>query len=170
MTEAVSNRLSPFEEEAVSLFMAGAAAFSLPKSVGAIFGLIFASVEPLSLDDLVERLGISKGSGSQGLRFLQRVGAVKPVYAAASRRTTYRPETSLRRLVIGLLNENVIPHLESGRGQVARMRHELKEMDGSLNKVTRKELEQRLHLLETWNKKSRLLLPLVEKFLAGPLR
>ena len=63
-----------------------------------MFGLTFASPEPLALDDYVHRLEISKGSVSQGLKFLQRMGAVKAVYVPHDRRTLYEPEMSLRRL------------------------------------------------------------------------
>ena len=55
-------------EELVRVFFADAVkVLGLPKSVGEIYGSLFISREPVSLDDLVERLGMSKGSGSQGL-------------------------------------------------------------------------------------------------------
>jgi hypothetical protein len=51
--------------------------FGVPKSVGQIYGLLYASPEPLSFSDIVERLEISKGSASQGLQFLRSLGAIK---------------------------------------------------------------------------------------------
>ena len=70
---AENGQLSDFDRSLVALGISAATAFSLPKSVGAIFGLAFASPQPLALDDFVERLEISKGSASQGLKFLQRI-------------------------------------------------------------------------------------------------
>ncbi len=41
------------------------------------------------MDDLIERLNLSKGSASQGLKYLQDLGAVRAVYAGGDRRTHY---------------------------------------------------------------------------------
>ena len=174
--------MTEFEQSLVALGISAATAFSLPKSVGAMFGLAFASPEPLSLDDFVERLEISKGSASQGLKFLQRMGAVRVVYNPPShsngetngwttsvssvRRTYYEPETSLRRLLIGILNENVVPHLQQSGDAVKRLREQL----DSVPEEHREVLKDRLDTMETWGKKGRMLFPLVEKFLAGPLK
>lgn len=150
----------------IGLGMNLATAFSLPKSVGAIFGLLFASPRPLALDDCVERLEISKGSASNGLKFLQRMGAIRPVFSASERRTLYEPEVSLRRLLIGVLKENVMPHLQQSREQVANLRSLL----GNFPEEEREILEDRLDAIETWDKKSRLLMPLLERFLSAPLK
>ena len=172
--------LTEFEQSLISLGISAATAFSLPKSVGAMFGLAFASAEPLALDDFVERLDISKGSASQGLRFLQRMGAVHAVYFTSQsegnlrpaagdlrpNRTYYEPETSLRRLLIGILNENVVPHLQQSGDAVVRLREQLNGID----KDQRKVLENRLDNLESWGKKGRMLFPVVERFLAAPLK
>jgi DNA-binding transcriptional regulator GbsR (MarR family) len=173
-TEAEPNtglqQLSPFETEAVALFVSGATAFSLPKSIGAIYGLLFASPEPIGFEECMERLGISKGSTSNGLRFLQRVGAIKPIHGVGNRRTVYTAETSLRRLVIGLLNDIVVPHLKVSGEQLGRMREELKISNGELSPADRKVLEERLKLLDAWSRKGRMLLPVLERFLAAPLK
>ena len=34
------------------------------------------SPQPMTMDELIERLGISKGSASQGLSFLRKAGAI----------------------------------------------------------------------------------------------
>jgi len=62
------------EQQVVDLFVDGVRVLGLPGSVGEIYGLLFISREPLSLDDLVRRLKISKGSASQGLRALKAAG------------------------------------------------------------------------------------------------
>jgi hypothetical protein len=65
-----------FETECVVFFAEVVQAFGVPRSVGQIYGLLFATAEPLSFSDIVERLDISKGSISQGLQFLRSVGAI----------------------------------------------------------------------------------------------
>ena len=43
----------------------------LQKSVGEIYGLLFVSAKPLSMDDIMNRLDISLGAASQGLKLLR---------------------------------------------------------------------------------------------------
>lgn len=66
-----------FEEAVVSYFVEAADVLGVPKSVAAIYGICFASPEPLSFSEIDERLDISAGSISQGLKFLKEVGALK---------------------------------------------------------------------------------------------
>jgi DNA-binding transcriptional ArsR family regulator len=66
-----------FARECIELFAEVVYALGLPKSVGQIYGLLYASPAPLSFSDIVERLDISKGSASQGLQLLRTLGAIK---------------------------------------------------------------------------------------------
>ena len=68
--------LSPFQLESVSLFISIFGVLSLPRSVGEIYGLLFSTQEPLSLDDVQNRLQLSRGSASEGLRWLRSLGAI----------------------------------------------------------------------------------------------
>ena len=53
-----------FEEAMVSFFLEAAEMLGGPKSVAAIYGICFASPEPLSYSDVRDRLDISSGSVS----------------------------------------------------------------------------------------------------------
>jgi hypothetical protein len=66
-----------FQNECATFFSEVVQVFGVPKSVGQIYGLLYASPEPLSFSDIVERLEISKGSASQGLQLLRSLGAIK---------------------------------------------------------------------------------------------
>jgi len=70
-----------FEAAVVELFAQAADTLGIPKSVTAIYAVIFASPRPLSFADVEERLQLSKGSVSQGLRVLRDVGAIRAVDA-----------------------------------------------------------------------------------------
>lgn len=54
-----------------------------------MFGLLLASNEPLSLDDMAEILGISKSGASVAARDLERVGVVHRLGTPGSRRVLY---------------------------------------------------------------------------------
>lgn len=79
--------LSEFESLVIEFFRDGVRLLGLPKSIGEIYGLLYVSQDALSLDDLVTRLGISKGSVSQGLKSLRELGAVKESIAVEGRRS-----------------------------------------------------------------------------------
>lgn len=70
-----------FEDAVVSYFVESAEMLGVPKSVAAIYGICFASTKPLSFSEINERLEISSGSISQGLKVLKEVGALRAVPA-----------------------------------------------------------------------------------------
>ena len=74
-----------FEGQVVDFFVDAADLLGVPKSVAAIYGIVFASPEPLSFAEIEARLDLSKGSISQGLRVLKEVGALKEVSLASDR-------------------------------------------------------------------------------------
>ena len=158
--------MSPFQQETISLTTQLAQAFSLPKSVGQVFGLIFASAEPLSLDDIESQLGIARGSAHSALSTLLRLGAIKPVHQTGVRRTHYQPEVSLRRLVQGIINETMLPHLRDSREQIDNLDEALRELPPEEQAV----LIERLRALQSWQKKARTLLPFLSTFLGKPLK
>jgi len=69
--------LLPVEVEVIQLFVQFSRTVGQPRSIAEIYGLLFVSHQPLTLDDLVERLRLSKGSASQGLKYLRELGAVR---------------------------------------------------------------------------------------------
>jgi DNA-binding transcriptional regulator GbsR (MarR family) len=111
--------LSAFQLESVSLFIHVFGALSLPRSIGEIYGLLFSTPEPLSLDDVQLRLQLSRGSASEGLRWLRSLGAVNQVYLAGIRKEHFTAETSLRKLASGYLRDRIDPHLENGPNRLS---------------------------------------------------
>jgi DNA-binding transcriptional regulator GbsR (MarR family) len=155
--------MNSFENQMISLGVSAASAFSLPKSVGAIFGLIFASPRPIGLDDLIQKLEISRGSASMGLNFLLKMGAIQVVEVEGIRRTLYEPEMSLRRLLDGLLRTNVLPHLRNSGERLTELQESLQDLAPEDRQI----LEQRLNTLSTWRKKAQQLAPLAARVLGS---
>lgn len=165
MTEMVDGdpyELDALELQVVAVFVDGVRVLGLPRSIGEIYGLLFISQTPLALDDLVRRLGISKGSASQGLRLLKSLGAVREAPSSAERRTYYEPAIELKRLVGGFIREQVRPHLESGKTKISRLAETAREID---DPERRKFLGERVERLETWVRSSGKVLPVLQKIL-----
>ena len=154
--------VGPLEAQVIQIFVDGGKVLGLPRSLGEIYGLLFISPQPLSLDDLVERLGISKGSASQGLRALKNLGAVREIDLEGSRRSHFQADTELKRLVGGFIREQVRPHLESGQSKVGRLRESAgEEADPELRAF----FDSRLERLDYWISRARFVLPLLQKVL-----
>lgn len=177
-----------FEQECVVFFAEMVQVFGVPKSVGQIYGLLYASPEPLSFSDIVERLEMSKGSASQGLQLLRSLGAIRtvdrqpsalrphslapsasrsltPSGADAPRRDYYEPELGLRKLVSGVLQERVTPLATAGVDRLKRLR-ELAEGDGKGNDFYLGRVKQ----LETWRRRLRAVLPVLGALLGPKIR
>lgn len=149
-----------FESSVVSFFLEAAEVLGVPKSVAAIYGICFASVEPLSFVDINSRLDISQGSISQGLRVLREVGALR-VVGAHDRREYFAPDLELRRLVTHFIEARLEKQLKAGRGRLQLMRAAIPEE----GRDREKELKARLKYLQTWHEKGRALVPLVKAYL-----
>ncbi len=65
------------------------AKYGLALSVGRVFGLLLASNEPLSLDEIAETLDISKSGASVAAREMELVGVVRRLGTPGSRRVLY---------------------------------------------------------------------------------
>jgi DNA-binding transcriptional regulator GbsR (MarR family) len=154
--------LDALERQVVDVFVDIVRVIGLPRSIGEIYGLLFISPEPLAMDDLIERLGISKGSASQGIRSLKQLGALREVNREGERRTYYEPAVELKRLVGGFIREQVRPHLDSGKLKIGK----LAEAAALENDPARREfLEERIDRLKNWMKRGGLLLPLLQKMM-----
>jgi HTH-type transcriptional regulator, glycine betaine synthesis regulator len=155
-----------FEHECVEFFSELVQVLGVPRSVGQIYGLLFASPQPLSFTDIVERLDLSKGSASQGLQMLRGLGAVQHVSSPSDRRDLFEPHLSLRKLVGGVLREKVEPLLEGGNARMQRLRAASAKAPGP---VGEKFSQSRVKQLEAWRRQMGLLLPVL-KTLLGPGR
>jgi DNA-binding transcriptional regulator GbsR (MarR family) len=149
--------------EVVGVFVGLGQAVGLPKSYGEIYGLLFASAQPLDFNEIQSRLGLSKGSVSQGLRALREIGAVTVAGDFPGRREGYVAATELRHLVGALLRGTLEPQLVRGS---ARLKDAARLLGGEkLALADRRVLARRVDKLQGWHRKAGGLLPWMIKFL-----
>jgi len=165
---SMSMELDPVEAEFVRFFVQLATSLNLPRSVGEIFGFLFAAEEPRAFDEVVARLGISKGSASHGLKFLTKIGAISLVYVPRDRRTFYEAETSMRKLFSSALNESVRPHLEGNARLVEGIEERIAAATDSAPANKAAHYRNRTASLRNWNDKALVLLPLLDKLFSLP--
>lgn len=150
-----------FEAGVVDFFVEAAAVLSVPRSLAAIYGLLFASPSPLSFAEIEARLDLSKGSVSQGLRTLREIGAIREVSTAADRSELFTPDTEMRQIIAHFLESRVEQQLSSVQSRFKQFGKALSAYSNGDQKI----LKQRVKKLEAWNSKTRALLPLIRTFL-----
>lgn len=155
----------------MAFFVSIAEMLSVPKSLAAIYGILFASPVPLTFTEIEARLDLSKGSVSQGLRALREVGAVtvvgseqgngsKPPFAAR-RADAYAPDTEMRRVIAHFLESRVETQLKSSRARFKNFQTAL----GAFPEAQQKVLRPRVQKLQRWHDRTQALLPVIRTFL-----
>jgi len=159
----MSPGLTPLEIEAIDLLISLVRLLGMPKSVGELYGLLFVSPEARPMDALMERLNMSKGAASQGLKLLRSFGAVKTVYVAGDRRDHYVAEFDLSRFATGFIKGELQPHLDSGLLRLERMQQLIEQLPADGREVA----ENRLARLRHWHEKGQSMIPWILKFLVS---
>jgi DNA-binding transcriptional regulator GbsR (MarR family) len=150
--------------------------FGVPRSVGQIYGLIYASPSPLCFSEIVARLDISTGSISQGLQFLRSLGAIYVVdslqyiperknrsVTTAGHREYFQPELSLRRLVNGILHERVAPFAVMSAKRLSRLQQAIDDGDPGNGFYV-----ERAERLNIWRRQLKTVVPILGALL-GPV-
>lgn len=149
------------EEEVVEYFVSFVQLLGLPKSVGQIYGVLFASAHPLVMDDIISRLGISKGSASQGLNLLRSLGAVTSHSVDGDRREHFAADLNVSRIVHHFFEERLMPRLEHGQERVESM---LSGLDPSADDE-QQVLYDRIKALRKWQKRGNAIVPRIVRWL-----
>jgi DNA-binding transcriptional regulator GbsR (MarR family) len=75
------------------------------RAMGQIYGLLYLSMEPVSLTEIAEQLGISKGNASINMRMMERWGLIHPVSKKGDRQDYYLAETDFWKILRDILVE-----------------------------------------------------------------
>ena len=116
---------SELEVEAIDFFVRMMSILGLPRSVGEIYGILYFSESPLSMDEISLRLKISMGSTSQGLKTLRSLKAIRTTYVKGDRKDHYVAETEFRRLFSNFIKEDILPHLDSAADRISSIEKQL---------------------------------------------
>jgi DNA-binding transcriptional regulator GbsR (MarR family) len=139
----------------------------LPKSLGQIYGLLFLSSKPLSLDHITDLLEISKASASVGTRQLMAWGMIRQVWVPGSRRDHFEAVPELRQIARRAYEEFLRPKIDASEQRYRRLRTFLDE-DLAAGRLTPEEHEfcaARLQRVGSMQEQVRSALPLLKQVL-----
>jgi DNA-binding transcriptional regulator GbsR (MarR family) len=118
--------------------------WGINRSVARVHALLMASEAPLSLEEIAERLRISKGNASMSLRELRTFGVVRPVEVPGDRRDFYVTEPDVWTMFFRILRERKRREFDPALEAI----HRLVDAPGAGGAV-RDRLEQMADLLRT---------------------
>jgi DNA-binding transcriptional regulator GbsR (MarR family) len=113
------------------------------------------------MDEIVTRLGISKGSASQGLRQLEELGAILRAREDGERTHTYEARIELKPLIGGFLRRRLTPRLAASAERLKEVEKLLPELPSEMKPTAR----LRLKRVTKWHRRARNFLPLAQKLL-----
>lgn len=79
--------------------------WGFPKAMGAIYGSIYLSPEPVTMDFLVKDVGVTKGAISANIRVLERMRMIQKQVKLGDRKDYFIAETDFWKIIKGILRE-----------------------------------------------------------------
>jgi DNA-binding transcriptional regulator GbsR (MarR family) len=105
--------------------------WGFPKGMGAIFAVLYLSPNPLSLDEIVEQAGLTKGAISTNVRALSRMGLIHPITRLGDRKDYYQAETDFYKAIRAILKERQNSEFDRAVASVRVTLQKLEADDGA---------------------------------------
>lgn len=125
--------------------------FGFSKVMGQLYATLLLSSEPLCLDDMMERLEISKASVSMNMRSLEHMGMVRQVWVrgGSGRRKYYEAETDFWQIFSNVLSgremrdvERALVVMEENKELLSKSMDEMTEEEQALAKIYLERISQ----------------------------
>ncbi len=92
------------------------------KIMGQLYGLLYLSPKPLTLDEMAENISVSKGNVSINIRALERWNMVRQVWVKGDRKDFYEAETDFWKIIRGVLKEREKKEFDQALGSIGGLR------------------------------------------------
>ena len=112
-----------------------------------LYAMLFMSNEPVSLDDMVKHLRVSKGNVSVNVRELEKWGAARKVWVKGDRRDFYKAELDIFKIITERLNIGLTRRMDEALGAIKQAEESIRGGKDNLNgkdKKMAKVLQERL--------------------------
>jgi DNA-binding transcriptional regulator GbsR (MarR family) len=89
-----------------------------PRAMGALYGALYLSPSPLSLDDLIPIVGVTKGAISTNIRALEQLGMVHKQVRSGDRKDYYLADTDFWKITKTILERRQKPEFDQALNDV----------------------------------------------------
>jgi len=90
-----------------------------PRAMGALYGALYLSPTPLSLDDLIPIVGVTKGAVSTNVRALEQLGMVHRHVRSGDRKDYYHADTDFWKITKTILERRQKPEFDKALKEVS---------------------------------------------------
>lgn len=142
--------------------------FGLNKFVAQLYALLYLSRKPLSLDEIAQMLGVSKGNVSINIRELEKWGAVRKIWVRGSRKDYYEADHQIQKVFTKKLKSAIEKRLAEVSEMIAEFNSIIKSTNGKLTeeeKEVAKGYLERIKKIEAFKNTIVNALALADKFL-----
>ncbi len=116
--------------------------WGMNKIMGKMYALLFSSTEPLTLDDLCEKLQISRGNASMNIRALLKWDVIKKIRNAGDRKDYYVLDEDMSKIIAQFIRERKKRELEPALRTMEKSATLLRKASRGRHSVFLKRLEE----------------------------
>lgn len=116
------------EEEVLEAAANLAESVSINRTVAQLYALLYIRPEPVSLEELAERLKISKGAASVNIRILEEWNAVKKIIVQGSRKDYYIAEEDFTKVILERIAKGLSKRFATLKAQIEKVQNSLSEL------------------------------------------
>ena len=111
--------------------------FGYNRVMGKMYGALLLSPEPMSLDDLMNHLDISKASVSMNMRTLENMGIAREVWVRGDRRKFYEAEPDFWKIVTNVLSGRELREVNQALSVLEDNMDHVRDKESSMNEKDR---------------------------------
>jgi DNA-binding transcriptional regulator GbsR (MarR family) len=126
----------------------------LSEIAGQLYALLYLSPDPISLNEMVEKLKMSKASASVNIRALERWGAAKKVWVKGNRRDHYAADRDVWKVASSRLKVGLERRISEANGAIEQVEKMLKDSEKKFNGENKKLARTYVERIKTVRKMS----------------
>ena len=157
----MKNTILQIQDDILQLAGTLCASMNLPRILGQLYALLYINEEPISMDEITDKLNVSKGNVSVNIKILEGWGAVKKVWVKGSRKNFYTANSDIWQIFRERLEEAFKKRMERTAGSLDNIKEKISGMNTSENAKEKHLLDfykKRLEEIDTFkNKISKIL-------------
>jgi DNA-binding transcriptional regulator GbsR (MarR family) len=111
--------------------------FGYNRVMGKMYGALLLSPEPMSLDDMMNHLDISKASVSMNMRTLENLGIVREVWVRGDRRKFYEAEPDFWKILTNVLGSRELREVNQALNVLERNMENIRASEPEMNEKDR---------------------------------
>ena len=142
--------------------------FGLNKFIAQLYAVLYLSDRPMSLDEMTERLKVSKGNVSINIRELENWGAVRSVWIKGSRKDYYEANLDVKGVIFKKVKSGIQKRIGETSDMIDSFKATMQSPDATWTeeeKEMAKIFEERLKKIEELKSMASSALVLVDKLL-----